>query len=43
MEYHQGEGRLAEILEDRAYMVQLIPCGNQAGYIYARRVALEGL
>jgi hypothetical protein len=43
MEYHQGERRLAEILKDRAYRVEIIPCGDKVGYMYARRVALEEL
>jgi Met-10+ like-protein len=43
MEYHQGEKRLAEILENRAYTVEIIPCGDKVGYIYARRVSPGGL
>ncbi len=39
MEYHQGEKRLVEILRDRAYMVEIVPCGDKVGYIYAKRVA----
>ena len=39
MEYHQGEKRLVEILKDCAYTVEIVPCGDKVGYIYAKRVA----
>jgi FkbM family methyltransferase len=39
MEYHQGEERLVEILKRRAYALEIVPCGDTFGYIYAKRAA----
>ncbi|MGB5080849.1 MAG: FkbM family methyltransferase [Burkholderiales bacterium] len=39
MEYHQGEARLVEILENRAYTVEAVACGDKVGYLYAKRAA----
>jgi FkbM family methyltransferase len=39
MEYHQGEERLVEILKRRAYTLEIVPCGETFGYIYAKRAA----
>ncbi len=39
MEYHQGEERLVEILRSRAYSVEVVPCSDKFGYIYAERAA----
>ncbi len=39
VEYHQGETRLVEILKRRAYTLEIVPCGETFGYIYAKRAA----
>jgi len=35
MEYHRGEAPLVEILEARGYRVEVAPCGDAVGYLYA--------
>ena len=37
MEYHRGPERLVEILKSCAYTLEVVPCGETVGYIYARR------
>lgn len=37
MEYHRGQDRLVEILRNRAYTLEVVPCGKTVGYIYAKR------
>jgi len=37
MEYHQGAERLSEVLRRRAYALEIVPCGETVGYIYAKR------
>jgi hypothetical protein len=37
MEYHQGAEPLVEILKRRAYVLEVVPCGETVGYIYAKR------
>ncbi len=31
--------RPVEILRSRAYLVEVVPCGDKVGYIYAKRAA----
>ncbi len=39
MVYHRGEERLAEILNNRTYTFEIVPCGDKVGYIYMKRAA----
>ena len=39
MEYHQGAEPLVEILKRRDYALEVVPCGETFGYIYAKRAA----
>jgi hypothetical protein len=39
MVYHRGEERLAEILNNRTYTFEIVPCGDKVGYIYVKRAA----
>ena len=39
MEYDQGEERLVEILNNRTYTFEIVPCGDKVGYIYVKRAA----